>query len=75
MASRAKGGNPNQAVVRVEVETKASIWQFQHGQTKRFLKLVMNLPNNVAPCRCGAMPGLPAWLLLLLCCCCLCGSM
>ncbi|GMH37529.1 hypothetical protein BSKO_05402 [Bryopsis sp. KO-2023] len=38
-------------IVRIELERKQSVWQYQFGQKKNFLKVVLEKPNSVAPCR------------------------
>jgi hypothetical protein len=50
-------GDP--AVLRIELLQRASIWHFQAGQQNTFLRVVMSLPNLVAPARCGC-----AWRVL-----------
>ncbi|KAJ9506485.1 hypothetical protein QJQ45_019412 [Haematococcus lacustris] len=48
LADKTKGCGP--AVSRVEVECKASIWNYQTSK-RDFIKIVMALPNLVTPCR------------------------
>ncbi|GAX78824.1 hypothetical protein CEUSTIGMA_g6261.t1 [Chlamydomonas eustigma] len=49
LASKTKGdGN---AVLRLEVERKASVWGYQGGAQKDFIRIVMSLPNYVTPAR------------------------
>ncbi|KAL6749067.1 DNA polymerase delta subunit one [Haematococcus lacustris] len=48
LADKTKGCGP--AVSRVEVESKASIWNYQTSK-RDFIKIVMALPNLVTPCR------------------------
>lgn len=43
------------AVVKIEIETKASIWNYQCGQQKEFLKIYTSLPTLVTPCKCALL--------------------
>lgn len=38
-------------MLRVEVERAASVWGYQWGQRKEFIKIVTALPNYVATAR------------------------
>uniref|UniRef100_A0A7S3QWA8 DNA polymerase n=1 Tax=Dunaliella tertiolecta TaxID=3047 RepID=A0A7S3QWA8_DUNTE len=49
LSAKAKGAGP--AVVRIEEEIKASVWGYQEGKKKPFLKIVMAAPYLVAPCK------------------------
>ena len=49
MAAKTKGSGD--AVLRVAVERKASVWGYQGGVQKDFIRIDMSLPNHVSAAR------------------------
>jgi hypothetical protein len=52
------GGSPQRAVVRVEIITAKSIWNYQPGPKETFYKITVSMPNLVTTARCAPMPPL-----------------
>lgn len=60
LSGKDRSRNPRQCL-RVEMERKTSMMHYQPQGARLFLKIVLALPNLVAPCR-GEPAGLTGWL-------------